>query len=332
MVGRISWVKSLNDIWRPHDSFLATWWLKTQPSPFSRFGSPWDANSLPTAADLSWRTCSSSGCSCHSTPSIPVLGRPCEEVHLWDPILPLLCLVVLGRGLGERMEEVEDIHWYKMLPGGETQVPHSALSFCWSSCAPGGFVACGRARGVSMLGLLGAVISHPHHPPLLPSVLSLRSVLNAPDSPCKWGYLPSARGFLDSLRTPALSSELHTLPRARGSTGSRGWALKHSPWQFFPILLFPTTPASLHLYKSPDKKQARVSVNDILGPTNLRNVSSSPRNCATFSCFDGIIKMRLLPQPSKHPAWKREQHPALPAQKWLSYSFPLTPAEPPGGL
>ena len=56
-VGLISWAKPLNDIWRPCDSFLTTWWFKTARSTFKDLQSPWYANSLPGAANLPCWTC-----------------------------------------------------------------------------------------------------------------------------------------------------------------------------------------------------------------------------------------------------------------------------------
>ena len=49
-------------------------------------------------------------------------------------------------------------------------------------------------------------------------------------------------------------------------------------------------------------------------PTDSRNVSSSCRNCAIFSCFDGIMEIGLLLQPSKHTAWKRQRPPPSPSR------------------
>lgn len=277
---------------------------------------------LPRAGDIS----------CFFAPTIQHLALSARGSCFWD-LLPHSPLRSFSFGVGV---------WGKRLRGqrapNETRsllVISSkclfllSLSFCWSSWATGGFCGCGRAWGIGMLGLLGGGELPILRPPLLQKVMYRQGWPASCPLSFQMGVSLSALVFWASwkfLPCP-LTSRLSQEP------GQMAGVLTHSPWQFSPILLFGTMPVSLHGNKSPDKKQAQVSMlMTSLHPTNLRNTSSSPQNSALPSAlmassgrvfyFSSSVSIHLKELANSPSCWQ----PALPPQEWLSWSSTLTPA------
>ena len=154
------------------------------------------------------------------------------------------------------MGEVKDIQRNKMFPDGEKQVP------CWAFSVIQPERVCSWWFWWGWWGLrvqhIWVTQSCDQSPPH-----STSTVVQHPVS----SRLPT----LLKSRVPSLSTRLPGQPQSpfpsflwtSGSSRSQGNHKKqrtgtqmHSPWQSFPILLFLTMPAHLHLSKSPGKKQA----------------------------------------------------------------------------